>query len=81
MTSNIDNRYHISDGESFLEAVGRRDDALRHAQRKANAAGHPFTVFDTMARRGAAERWTIHPGADPDGPCLVIPPSRRRTSP
>lgn len=34
--------------------------------------------YHTMARRGAPELWTLHPGANPDGPRLVIPPTRRR---
>lgn len=76
--SHVDDRYHISDGQSFIEAAGRRDEALRAAQRKANAVGHSFTVFDTMARRGHGQLWTLHPGANPDGACFVIPPTQRR---
>lgn len=70
--SNIHHRYHLSDGESLLETAATRREAFSLAARMASRSGLPVKVFDSMARYGRPDRWTIHPGAEyrvaiPDG--------------
>lgn len=72
-------RYHVSDGESFVEATSTRDAAFRAAVRHANRQGVAHTVYDKMARVGAAQLWTIHPGVK-EGASLVLPPMSYRAN-
>ena len=76
MNNQLSSRYHISDGESLIDTAGSRRGAFEAGCRLATRTKAPATVFDTMARRGQPELWTIQPGTEL---ARVIPPTRVRS--
>jgi hypothetical protein len=80
-SSTMRTRYHVGrDAVGLLETFSRKGDAFNCAIRVANKDGLPATVYDSLARHGCGELWTVHPGiTDGYGSQLVIPPTRRKT--
>jgi len=72
-------RFRLAQNGEDLGGFARRIVAFNYAIRGANNTGKPITVLDAMARPGAAELWTVHPGIkEGSGAGLVLPPTRRK---
>lgn len=62
----------------LFETFPKRHDAFSCAARVATKVGSSTFVFDSMARRGKPNGWSITPGLNPNK-VIVVPPASCRS--